>query len=343
MKKRIVQTLVPAAAVAAASLALLAAPTRGKPAERTFEFRYEVSLGPLPAEARRVSVWLPYPTSDPWQEIGEVRVDAPFRTELRKDPRYGNALLYATAERPGPGPIRLAMTFEVRRKERINRPDGRGRAGARGSEDVEQWLRPDRRVPLDERIRRLSAEVTRGKTTDLEKARAIYDYVLSTMRYDKSGEGWGQGDIFWACDAKRGNCTDFHALFIGLCRAAGIPAKFAIGFPLPADRGRGDVGGYHCWAEFFLKGRGWIPVDASEAWKDPARRDYFFGAHDENRVQLTVGRDLLLDPPQAGEPLNYFIYPYVEVDGKPWAGVEKRFSFRDVETVSGPTSARPGT
>ncbi len=341
MKKQVPRTLALAMLAAAASLPLR--PASGKPAERTFEFRYEVSFGPLPAEAKRVSVWLPYPSSDPWQQIGEVRVDAPFETEVRRDPTYGNRLLYLTAERPGPGPIRLAMTFDVRRKERINRPEGPSRGGVPNSEDIERWLRPDRRVPLDERIRELAREVNRGRTTDLDKARAIYDYVLSTMRYDKSGEGWGQGDLLWACDAKRGNCTDFHALFIGLCRAAGIPAKFAIGFPLPADRGRGDVGGYHCWAEFHVKERGWIPVDASEAWKDPARRDYFFGALDENRVQLTVGRDLVLDPPQAGEPLNYFVYPYVEVDGKPWPDVQKRFSFRDIQTISGSISAPPET
>ena len=79
---------------------------------------------------------------------------------------------------------------------------------------------------------------------------------------------------------------------------------------------------------------GWVPVDASEAWKDPSRRDYFFGAHDANRVQFSVGRDVTLTPPQSGPALNFFIYPYVEVDGKPFTQVTKKFSFRDVTSSS---------
>src|ERR1035438_3068951 len=97
--------------------------------------------------------------------------------------------------------------------------------------------------------------------------------------YDKTGKGWGRGDIYYACQERRGNCTDFHAIFIGYARALGIPARFAIGFPLPADRGEGKIAGYHCWAEFYAKGIGWIPVDASEAAKNPAKREYFFGGH----------------------------------------------------------------
>ena len=107
-----------------------------------------------------------------------------------------------------------------------------------------------------------------------------------TVKYDKTGKGWGRGDIYYACEARRGNCTDFHAIFIGYARAMGIPARFAIGFPLPADRGAGQIAGYHCWAEFYAKGIGWVPVDASEAAKNPAKREYFFGAHDENRDRV---------------------------------------------------------
>jgi hypothetical protein len=70
-------------------------------------------------------------------------------------------------------------------------------------------------------------------------------------------------------------------------------------------------------------------VDASEAAKDPQRREYFFGAHDENRVEFTRGRDLMLSPKQKGDPLNYFVYPYAEVDGKTFASVERTVSYRD--------------
>jgi transglutaminase-like putative cysteine protease len=94
------------------------------------------------------------------------------------------------------------------------------------------------------------------------------------------------------------------------------------------------VSGYHCWAEAYIKGIGWVPVDASEAAKDPAKREYFFGAHDENRVEFTLGRDLILNPKQAGEPLNYFIYPYAEIDGKAFASIDKSFAYRDLSAPS---------
>jgi transglutaminase-like putative cysteine protease len=150
------------------------------------------------------------------------------------------------------------------------------------------------------------------------------------MRYDKTGEGWGRGDAVWACTSKRGNCTDFHSLFIGMMRSSGIPARFEIGFPLPDGKTEGDIGGYHCWAEFYLAGIGWVPVDASEAWKKPAKRDFFFGAHDTNRVFFTYGRDIRLSPDQKGDPLNYFIYPYAETNGQPVKNLQTHFSFRDV-------------
>ena len=71
-------------------------------------------------------------------------------------------------------------------------------------------------------------------------------------------------------------------------------------------------------------------MDISEAWKDPDKKDYFFGAHDSNRVQFSIGRDLVLNPPQAGAPLNYFVYAYVEVNGKQWENISNHFFFRDV-------------
>ena len=135
-------------------------------------------------------------------------------------------------------------------------------------------------------------------------------------------------------EARRGNCSDFHAIFIGYSRTLGISARFAIGFPLPADRGAGQISGYHCWAEAYIKGVGWVPADASEAAKNPTRREYFFSAHDENRIEFSIGRDLTLNPKQAGESLNYFIYPYAEIDGKPLTAIDRSFAYRDISVSS---------
>lgn len=311
------------------------------PAVRTFELTYQAVVSDLPETARQVRVWLPYPTDTDSQDVEVTEVSSPYPTRIEREDEFGNSILYMVTDHPGTNPITLEMKARVRRTEKIRKDfDHRSNGSAEPPADLEEWLEPDRLVPLDKRIRDLAREVTEGKKTDLEKARAIYDYVVDTMSYDKSGTGWGRGDIYWACDMETGNCTDFHALFTGLNRAVGIPAKFAIGFPIPPDRGEGQVAGYHCWAEFWLDGYGWVPVDASEAKKHPEKREYFFGAHDENRVEFSEGRDLVLSPHQSGEPLNYFVYPYVEVDGKPWGHVEETFTYRDL--VGAPDSGRPG-
>ena len=75
------------------------------------------------------------------------------------------------------------------------------------------------------------------------------------------------------------------------------------------------MNGYHCWASFYVKENGWIPVDISEADKHPELKEYYFGNLTEDRVTFTIGRDIELVPRQTGPPLNYFIYPYVEVGG----------------------------
>ncbi len=315
-------------------LLVSSAPATSSLQERTFEFTYSAEVHDIPSGSKDVQIWLPYPQSSEYQKILKAKVSSPYPSQILTAPQNGNQMVHIDVKNPATASILVTMEFTVERTEHVHKAftDVSGTAPS-APPDLTRWLLPDHLVPLDQRIRELSAEVTAGKSTDLDKARAIYDYVLANMKYDKSGTGWGNGDIYWACDAKRGNCTDFHSLFIGLARSAGIPAKFEIGFPLPAAATSGEIGGYHCWAEFYLKDYGWVPIDASEAWKDPSKREYFFGAHDANRVQFSLGRDLILAPPQTGPPLNYFVYPYVEVDGKPFSSVNKKFSFRDASAA----------
>ncbi len=285
----------------------------------------------LPEGAKISRIWIPLPQSDSYQTISDLRIESPFAYSTHRDSEYGNEYVYL--EVPA---AKVAAPAEVRVHFRATRQEHRVALGAQpiaaktgaGAGELQRFLQPDQRVPLEGIIGELFAQETRGMQDPLAKARAIYDYVIATMRYDKSGTGWGNGDAIWACTAKRGNCTDFHSLFIGMMRAAGIPARFEIGFPLPEDQHGGTIPGYHCWAQFYVEPYGWIPVDASEAWKHPEKKNYFFGAHDDNRLQFSVGRDIRLDPPQQGVPLNYFVYPYAEVDGKPLA-LESKFSFQD--------------
>jgi transglutaminase-like putative cysteine protease len=147
------------------------------------------------------------------------------------------------------------------------------------------------------------------------------------MSYAKpEGLPWGRGDSEWACDARVGNCTDFHSYFMGLARSKGLAARFEMGFPVPGGPEReAKVGGYHCWAYVWIEGHGWLPVDISEADKHPEKSDYFFGTLDADRVTMTGGRDLVLSPAPAEGPLNFFVYPYAEVDGKKVEGVTREF------------------
>ncbi len=308
-----------------------------RPRERTVTFTYQTVVKDIPADAKRVALWLPVPHDSPFQRITDLTIDSPYPYHI-DSAQHGNRVLYLSLPNPKTDSFALTIRFTALRREhvqeRLQTAVDEHQPVVTDSE-LSRWLQPDRLVPIDGQIRQWARDVVdkAGAQTDLQKARAIYNHVVATVKYDKTGTGWGRGDIYYACDARRGNCTDFHAVFIGYCRAVGIPARFAIGFSLPTDRPVGQVAGYHCWAEFWAAGIGWVPVDASEAAKNPARREYFFGAHDENRIEFSVGRDLTLYPGQA-ELLNYFIYPYAEVDGKAITSVSKRFEYRNSEGKS---------
>jgi transglutaminase-like putative cysteine protease len=301
---------------------------------RTFEFTYQVHV-PANPDTGTAHLWIPLPQPDGFQDINNLHIDSAAPYMRGRDPEYSNvfALFSPTAQQSSAG-YDVTMRFTATRREHKALLDGASikDTSASGSPDpkLRRYLEPDKLVPLNGTISELAKEHTAGDTTNIQKARHIYEYVVATMRYDKSGEGWGRGDAVWACTSKRGNCTDFHSLFIGMMRSSGIPARFEIGFPLPETKTEGDIPGYHCWAEFYLEGLGWVPVDASEAWKNPAKHDYFFGAHDANRIFFTYGRDIRLSADQKGDPLNYFIYPYAEANGQPVKNLQTHFAFRDV-------------
>jgi transglutaminase-like putative cysteine protease len=265
-----------------------------------------------------------------------VKNDLPLKRT--REPRFGNAIFYAATQKASKTEYAFDVTYDIVRKERRSLGESRNTPPITASATEQNtFLQPDRLVPTTGRLAVIAAEQVSGRGTPIQRARALYDYTFANMRYDKSGAGWGRGDAEWACDAKRGNCTDFHSLFMSMARSQKIPSRFEIGFPLPDTKSSGDIAGYHCWAEFYDPQNGWVPIDISEAWKHQDKKDYFFGAHDANRVQFSVGRDLVLAPRQSGEPLNYFIYPYIEVGDKKWENVANAFSFADL-----PASAKQG-
>ena len=297
---------------------------------RHFTFHYGFTVKNLPS-GKKVRIWIPAAQSDAYQEVKIVSAKGDLPVKKTRESKYGDELYFAETSSATQPELHFEVEYDVVRHERVAlNPTARVMAASLTNKEKEEDLQPDALVPVTGLPADLAVKVTQGKTQPLDKARAIYDYVFTTMKYDKTGTGWGHGDVLYACDAKKGNCTDFHSLFIAMARSQGIPARFEIGFPLPPDKHSAEIAGYHCWSDFYIDGKGWIPVDISEAWKHPEKRDYFFGSHDVNRVQFSMGRDLRMNPPQDGKLLNYFVYPYVEVDGQEYPNVSLAFSFADV-------------
>lgn len=310
------------------TLALLTLGTTSLLAQQslTVDATYRGRIVGLPNDRGAVTVYIPLPTSTPHQTVSNVQIAASGIKWIRAtEKEFGNEYAYAVLERP-PAELDVNVTFRVTRDEvRLNRS-----VLAKGTpSQLQRNLQPDRLVTISPKVRTLSAEVTNGKSGAVAKSRAIYDHLLATMQYDKTEPGWGKGDSERACDIRKGNCTDFHSLFISLARAQNVPARFVIGYPLTAADGL--VTGYHCWAEFYVEGKGWVPVDPSDASKtdDQKTREYLFGNLDANRFEMTRGRDLELTPPTA-EPLNYFLHPYAEVDGLEAGNATSSLSFKRV-------------
>lgn len=282
--------------------------------EDAFEFFYRVDLPALPAPAR---LWLPLAQSDDYQTVEVSSIRSPGESRVLDEGRHGNRVLLIDLE-PDDGEEPVEVRYRVHRREKGPYPAP--------AERPEAYLEPESLVPVTDAIREIAFEVVRDKPTDLMRARALYDHVIEKVRYAKYGSGWGRGDAVYACDARSGNCTDFHAYFIALARAAGIPARFAIGASIPSERNDGGIDGYHCWAEFWADGT-WWPVDVSEGDKNARLATYYFGHHPANRFELSRGRDLALDPGPASGPINFLAHPVLEVDGKP-VRIKADFRFR---------------
>ncbi|MDP6631253.1 MAG: transglutaminase-like domain-containing protein [Kiritimatiellia bacterium] len=268
-----------------------------------FEFRYRVFLPEISGQAK---LWIPLPTSDAFQDVALKSIDAPGKHRVLDEEKHGNKILYWELG-PKDGDRPLDIRYDVARLEKA--------AYADNSDDSLRYLAPERLVPQNDHFREVALKTVAGKETDLQRARALYDLVIDELKYAKAGEGWGQGDAVFACDARHGNCTDYHAYFIALARAVDIPARFAIGAAIPSSRDDGGVDGYHCWVEFYAEGK-WWPVDISEADKYSALATYYFGHHPANRLEFSRGRDLEVKPGPSTGPINFLAYPILEVEGK---------------------------
>ena len=279
-----------------------------------FEFFYRAILPEITGTAR---LWLPLASTDPFQTVAVKSINAPEKPSVLEERVHGNRVLFLEL-----GPKDSGKTIEIRYQvKRLEKA-----AYAPQAPDQGEYLKPERLVPVNEDFHHIAEQVVAGKKGDLVRARALYDHVIDRMRYMKYGDGWGKGDAVYACNARTGNCTDFHSYFIALARAVGIPARFAIGAAIPSERNEGGVDGYHCWAEFFAEGK-WWPVDISEGNKYTSLATYYFGHHPANRLEFSRGRDLVVEPGPASGPINFLAYPVLEISGKP-VKVPVEFSFK---------------
>lgn len=297
------------------------------PKEKMGEVTFKVNIDSFEG-AKKVRLWLPYPVPNDYQKITDLKVDGNFtKRSFYQEDKFGNSILYVEWHEPKSQP-EMTYSFKVKRYEIIKKDFSQKEDGAIPSE-VKKFLLPSRLVPIDESIKGIAEEITKGKSTILVKAEAIYNYIIENYRRDLDIKGCGIGDVLNLLKTKAGKCVDIHSVYVALARSVGIPSKEIFGIRMSSDKGNDITGSYHCRAEFYLSGYGWVPVDASDVLKkmlkenlgpdDPKlkeTRSYFFGNQTETFIDFGSGRDLVLNPPQKGGKLNYFMYPYAEVDGR---------------------------
>ena len=291
---------------------------------RNIELTYTVSVPDIPADAKQVTCWLPLPQTDKHQTVNSYKLLGDFDYEVVSESEYGNRFLVIDLTPAAGGTADLAVLYNV---DRFKVGTANLYIGDNSKEQFQRYLNPNSLVPISGPIAAEAREVVNGETDPLKQARLLYENIISTVTYDKPPGGkHGRGDALFACNERYGNCTDFHSLFIGEARSLGIPSRFHMGIPVPLDANEGEIAGYHCWAEFWVEGYGWIPIDASEAHKDNARLDELFGGLDASRIQFTTGRDILLPGSKVGR-VNFSIYPHVEADGETIMA-DRSFSFK---------------
>ena len=309
--------------IALASVAACVTPAVAK--ERRAEVTCSVNLN-APAEAKHVRLWIPYPMSDENQEITDVVVTGTSTSwGVYREGAFGNAALYAEWKNTK-GPRALTYTFKVLRRERVTRDVPLSELPFSKSE-FRKELALTRLANLKGPEKELAEKITAGRKTNRGKAFAIYDWIVENMFRDPDTKGCGLGDVDTLVRKFGGKCGDIHSVFTALARASGVPAREVWGIRIPSGKAGDMTKAQHCWAEWYSPGYGWVVVDPADVRKailekkislEQAKplREYYFGAVDESRIAIGTGRDLILNPPQSGEPLNYFMYPYAEADGK---------------------------
>ena len=297
--------------------------------QRTLTLTYTCRITNIPSNASQLNYWVPVPSSDERQTVELLA--APEYGKITTEHKYGNRMYYRQIALDGVNAkdsLTITLSYKIKLNEK-SVPEAKALANlpkAANSDRMKVYLTSNRLIPIDGPIDTLNQQL-QLENEPIRAARQIYDYLIDNMVYNYKAPGAGLGDVRWACNSKTGDCSDYHSIFIALCRSRGIPADHVFGLPLRATQGAGKVKDWHCWARFYVEGPGWITIDASEADKHPELRDYLFGTLSNLYLTIAHGRDVVLEPAQRGPALNIFADPYVEIDGKTFTSVKWEGSF----------------
>jgi transglutaminase-like putative cysteine protease len=301
---------------------------------RTFELTTTVNV----AEPKgRTQIWLPVPDIESdWQKpLDNAWTGNATNARLVSDPARGVRMLHAEFADTVQAPT-LVLTSRLQTRNRAVDWKSPGVV----HEDaalLRANLAPTELLPVDGIVRKTALSVTSGASTDLEKVRAIYAWVVTNAHREPKTRGCGTGDIKTMLDTGNlgGKCADLNAVFVGLCRAAGVPARDVYGLRLaPSAFGYKELGGnsaglkgaQHCRAEAFLKGYGWVAMDPADVlkvmrqetaeWiKDPGHpvaapvMAGLFGGWEGNWVGWNTAHDIRLPGSAAQGTLPFLMYP----------------------------------
>jgi len=306
---------------------------------RTFEITTEVEL----KAGGRPRLWLPVPFNQDTEYQRLISNEWKGNTDragIYRDDVYGSPVFYAEWDDKTAAPrVRLVSQFATRdRSVDFMRPQ----PTAFNKDEIELYLRPTKHIPTDGIVGETSRKIVGNLNDPIDKSRAIYEWIVDNTFRDPKVRGCGIGDISFMLETGNlgGKCADINALFTGLARAAGVPARDMYGVRVATSANfkslgkSGDISkAQHCRAEFFDVRYGWIPVDPADVRKvvleeegkiipiDHPKvlqaRARLFGSWEMNWVGFNTACDVQLPPPPV-ESLNFFMYPYAETaDGKP--------------------------
>ena len=296
----------------------------------------------------RVEVLKPSGVTHIWLPAALIR-DTPFqRTDANRFSAEGgsaqltkdkpNALGIVSTSYPVNAKPVLTLTSQVLLKNYAVDLSVPGRAPHVSKEELDYFLQPSRYVPTDGIVKETALKATAGASTDKDKARAIYDWVVDNTFRDPKVRGCGRGDIRFMLESgdMGGKCADLNALYVGLARSVGLPARHVYGLRIAkSDLGYKSLGlatdratkGQHCRTEVYLRGHGWVPVDPADVRKvvleEPPgnrllsdemvskARQRLFGSWEMNWMAFNYAHDVALRG-SAKQPLVYFMYPQAE-------------------------------